>query len=598
MKTERVKTSGGFGIQLAVLSLVVVSIITIVLSIIIGHRFMDFYNSDYIYDGIYIAQMDVSGKVPEEAEKVLKEKIQEPLAAKTIELKSDLGTESFSLAEIDLSLNIPDAVRTAYSIGRKGNIFRRTAEIFLARTKNVNINLEISYSRQKLEDLIDDFYNRTLVRMNESLITVTEDTLFIHSGHRGFNIDKEKALHLIEEAIEKPGDITLEIPTQVILPSKIDIDKVYESVFREPQNAVVRVENNKVVVNPHVNGRSIDRNALARFIEKAESTEDTLNSIALIITPPSLTQEEAEKMLFKDILSEASSKFYTGNENDRNRGENIRLATKKIHNTLLGPGDVFSFNGVVGPRTAEAGYKVAHVYAAGEVVDDIGGGICQVSSTLYNAVLYAGLETVERWNHIFTVGYVPLGMDATVSYGSLDFKFRNSTPWPIRIEAEVTDTNHVIFRLVGTNEEPGKTIELVPEVKSVTPYNTVYIDDPSLPEGVEIIKQDGKKGYVVDTHKIVKVGSDILSNSILHRSTYKPLTKQIRRGTKKPVTPPSGPTEDPGQSENADDIPDEPGQSENSTDIPEDSEHGENATDVEDSQYPEKPEDIPVPESL
>jgi vancomycin resistance protein YoaR len=407
--------------------------------------------------------------------------------------------------------------------------------------------------------------------MSESLISVSEDTLSIQSGHRGINIDKEKALQLAEEAIGNPGDITLDIPTQVILPSKIDVDKVYGSIFREPRNAVVLVENNEIVVSPHVNGRSIDRKTLAMFIEKAESNEDSFHSIELTITPPPLTQKEAEEMLFKDILAEASSRFYTNNKNDRNRGENIRIASEKIHNTLLGPGEVFSFNDVVGPRTAEAGYQVAHVYTAGEVVDGIGGGICQVSSTLYNAVLYAGLETVERWNHVFTVEYVPLGQDATVSYGSVDFKFRNSTAWPIRIEAEVTDTNLVIFRLVGTNEEPGKTIELVPEIKSVTPFSTVYIDDPSLPEGVEIIKQEGKKGYTVDTHKIVKMGNEISSSSILHRSTYKPLTRQVRRGTKKPEVPPSQPPEDPG--------------------------HPGNATDTEDRQYPEDPEDIPVPEA-
>jgi len=121
-----------------------------------------------------------------------------------------------------------------------------------------------------------------------------------------------------------------------------------------------------------------------------------------------------------------------------------------------------------------------------------------------------------------------------VSYGSVDFKFRNSTGWPVRIEGEVTDDNEVIFRIVGTNEEPGKTVELVSEIKSTTPYNTVYIDDPNLLEGVEIVKQEGKEGYTVDTQKIVKNDDTIISNAVIHRSYYKPLTRQIRRGTKKP----------------------------------------------------------------
>ena len=172
-----------------------------------------------------------------------------------------------------------------------------------------------------------------------------------------------------------------------------------------------------------------------------------------------------------------------------------------------------------------------------------------MSSTLYIASLCAGLETVERLNHIFTVAYVPLGQDATVSYGTVDFKFRNSTRWPVRIEAEITDKNEVIFRIVGTNDNPGRTIELVSEVKSMTPYNTVYIDDPDLFAGVEVVKQEGKEGYTVDTYKIVKNGDEILSNTLIHRSTYRPLTKQIRRGTKTPPRQPepdvyTGPEED------------------------------------------------------
>jgi vancomycin resistance protein YoaR len=534
MKNVTGKNTGAFGIHITVVCIVVFLITG---TTIFGRWVFSFLNYNNIYEGIAIAGYNVSGMSPEQAKSLLTDRLQDPVSGVSIRLESEIGSRTFFLSEIEYSYGIDIAVNKAYSIGHNGNIFRRVLEIINAKTSNVYIDVDYSYNQQKLEDIIGQFFAETFIKMKESDITISEDTITIYSGHAGMQIDKDKALRLIQNVLENPQETTLDIPVTVIVPSKIDVDKVYHEIYREPQDAFFRIENSQVIVEPHVNGRSADRDVLADFIETAVSNEDSVRSLTLVVTEPSLTKEEAERRLFTDILAESSSKFYTGNENDRNRAENIRLASNKINSTLLAPGDVFSFNEVVGPRTAAAGYKVAHVYTAGEVVDDIGGGICQVSSTLYIASLCAGLETVERLNHIFTVAYVPLGQDATVSYGTVDFKFRNSTRWPVRIEAEITDKNEVIFRIVGTNDNPGRTIELVSEVKSMTPYNTVYIDDPDLFTGVEVVKQEGKEGYTVDTYKIVKNGDEIISNTLIHRSTYKPLTKQIRRGTKTPPEP-------------------------------------------------------------
>lgn len=545
MKNVTGKSTGAFGINIAVVCIVVFLITG---TTILGRWVFSFLNNNNIYDGISIEGYNVSGMAFDQAKNLLTDRLQEPASGVTIRLESKIGSRTFSLSEIEYSYDVDSAVNKAYSIGRNGSIFRRMMEIISIRKNNVNINVDYSYSQQKLEDIIEQFFAETFIKMNESDITISEDTITIYSGHAGMQIDMEKALRLIQNALENPQETTLDIPIAITVPSKIDVDKVYREIYREPQDAFFRIENDQVIVEPHVNGRSADRGVLADFIETAVSNEDSVRTLALVVTEPSLTKEEAERRLFTDILAESSSKFYTGNENDLNRGENIRLATNKINNTLLAPGDVFSFNEVVGPRTAAAGYKVAHVYTAGEVVDDIGGGICQVSSTLYIASLRAGLETVERLNHIFTVTYVPLGQDATVSYGTVDFKFRNSTRWPIRIETEITVNNEVIFRIIGTNDNPGRTIELVSEVKSMAPYNTVYIDDPDLFAGVEVVKQEGKEGYTVDTYKIVKNGDEILSNTLIHRSTYRPLAKQIRHGTKTPPEPP-GPDVDTGPEE-------------------------------------------------
>jgi hypothetical protein len=201
-----------------------------------------------------------------------------------------------------------------------------------------------------------------------------------------------------------------------------------------------------------------------------------------------------------------------------------------INGKILLPGEVFSFNDTVGPRSEDGGYKTAHTYVAGKVIDGIGGGICQVSSTLYNAVLNADLEVVERRNHMFTVGYVPYGQDATVSYGTTDFRFKNSTSWPIKLNATVTKNNYIIFTFLGTNENPDKKVIMTQKIIKNIPFEIKYIDDPTLPAGKTIVKQEGKQGLIVETYKTIKDGTKVISQTKIHTSKYSPLTEEVRRG--------------------------------------------------------------------
>ena len=140
---------------------------------------------------------------------------------------------------------------------------------------------------------------------------------------------------------------------------------------------------------------------------------------------------------FPDLLSTFSTKYAASN---KNRTTNLILASNKINGTVLMPGEVFSYNKVVGKRTIAAGYKEAPIYVSGRVEDGLGGGICQITSTLYNAVVFANLEIVERSNHQFVPSYVGASRDATVVYGALDFKFKNNTDYTIIINVSDTET--------------------------------------------------------------------------------------------------------------------------------------------------------------
>jgi len=500
---------------------------------------------DNIYKGVYVNGFNVGGYTISELESFLNKEYKDGLSDLEITLKANDISEKFSFSDIGVTCNIQEVIDEAYSIGRKGNVFERLSELLKIRKNGVNVNIDITLDKEKLDNVIQSLYEKTFIPVKNAEVVFEENRILLRTGHHGENIDKDYVMSEVEKLVNSYKGGVIEIPIIVTQPEKINVDDLYKQISKEPVNAYAKVVNNNVEIVPHELGIKIDRPYLESVVTDLENAEDIEKELQFDFITPEITTEKANKLLFRDVLASRSTHFSTSGTNNMNRGENIKLAASKINGKILAPGEVFSFNDVVGKRTAEAGYKSANVYSGGKVIDDIGGGICQVSSTLYNAVLYSDLEVVQRRNHSFTVGYVPLGLDATVSYGSVDFKFKNSTNWPIKILAKVTNTNDVVFTIVGTNESPGKKVEIVTEEVKTTPYTTKYYDDPTLPEGTTKVKQSGKTGHVVNTYKIIKINGKEVSRSKIHTSTYVPLEEEIIRGTKKvePTTPQTQPTQ-------------------------------------------------------
>jgi len=267
--------------------------------------------------------------------------------------------------------------------------------------------------------------------------------------------------------------------------------------------------------------------------------------IPLKITPPEIGVEDLGNDIFIHTLGDYSSKF---NIYNYNRTTNVNLATQKINNVILLPGETFSYNKVVGKRTVENGFKEASVYTSSGVVNGLGGGICQVSSTLYNAVLEANLEIVERKNHSYAVSYVPLGQDATVSYGSIDFRFKNNRKYPIKVIAYTNNGNLTVL-IKGLEEEIEYDVSITTKRLKTIPYSTKYIEDSSMLVGTQKETQYGDNGYKYETYKTLILNGAVISTEKISTDNYIPLTRIVRVGTKQlpvvtppvetPVTPPS-----------------------------------------------------------
>lgn len=286
------------------------------------------------------------------------------------------------------------------------------------------------------------------------------------------------------------------------------------------QNAEIKIENGVKKYNSHVVGRKIDFDALKKNIDE----KNIKFSVSYVKIKPSVYTEDLGDELFPDLLGKFTTYYSEGNVG---RSINVKLAASKINGYIMNVGDVFSFNQVVGRRDYANGFKDAAVYSANGVENGVGGGICQVSSTLYPAVLYADLKIVERRNHSYTVAYAAPGLDATVSYGSIDFRFSNNKKNPIKLSA-IADNGAMTVRIYGTKEN-NNIVELDAKTLKVTPREEKRIFDETLPIGTSKVTNSGFDGVTAQVYKHIKSPEGaVISSYNLGVSNYIALNKIIK----------------------------------------------------------------------
>lgn len=486
---------------------------------------------DKVYKGVYVNDIDVGSMPDNELESILNKRYQNKIDSSVLIIKGEGINEKISFSEMGLSYNISDAVRKAYKVGRTGNLFSKLLDISRLERHRRIINMSVTYDRSKINKIVDRFSEKVNTVLKHPEAFVKNDMLILKEGQTGISVREEALLKAIEKVVVNPSEEnTINLPVNRTLPRELDEDSIFESIHIEKKNAAFESEGDSIKILKHVNGVTIDKAELASVLNELEKSEMEEASIPLVYEKPEITEEDLGALLFRDVLYSSTTQFDTSTPNNANRAENIKLATACINSKILMPGEVFSFNETVGRRTAERGFKTAHVYYAGKIVDGIGGGICQVSTTLFDAVLHSDLEIVERACHMFTVSYIPLGSDATVSWGAVDLKFRNNTNWPILIEGWVTDDNRVVFTLIGTNENKSKTVEIFSPIRKTLDYKTKYVDDPLLEKGKTIVKLSGITGYIVDTYKIIKQNGMEVDRKKIYTSYYQPRNEVIQRG--------------------------------------------------------------------
>lgn len=481
-------------------------------------------NNNNIINGVKIEGIKVSGLTTDEAKKKIEEiynkKIEKEITLKYNDFDSIINQET-----LETNYNIDKAVNDAISIGKSGNIITNNYNILFALFggKNVKLNLTINEDQTKKE--IENIQTNLPGTIVEPDYYRENDKIIIMPGKEGIKIDTDNLIKKIKEYLldKNTNSSEIEMPVQNVCPEKIDIEKIHTEMYKEVQDAYLT--QNPITVHPEVEG--VDFNV--EEAKKIMQTSKEEYEIPLKITKPNVTMVQLSAEAFPNKLATYSTRYDGG---DENRSTNIEIACKKINNVVVLPGETFSYNKTLGARTTAAGYKSAKVYENGEVVNGIGGGICQVSSTLYNAILRANLQVVERRNHQFMTSYVPAGLDATVVYGVTDFKFKNSREYAIEIKAEAKNGVATV-EIYGIKEDKEYQISFNTKTISTIPYTTKYINDSTIPEGQEVVKQIGANGAVTETYIIKSLNGKAVSNELLSKDTYNAMQRIILKGTKK-----------------------------------------------------------------
>ena len=510
---------------------VLIAIIGVLLAAYVGLCVWVNYNKT-IFPNVSVAGIDVSGMTMDEAHDTIKQTVTDKANQAVVKLShgqwdaeikaSDLSDDGYFAMKLSMD---------AYLEGRSH--FLTYGFQFLRHLLGGRSDIALTMDYEIVEQgAMDGLLAGAQVYLGSDSLEATYamegEQLVMTKGVTDVSIDKAQTAALVYEAFEQKvfpalfrgetPDVTIDMVVGEVAPITPDYNAIHAELFAEVAEPVY--DKATGTVSDHVVGVDFNVDALKAAYENAAEGETF--SIPLTVTQPKDTKEAYEKKLFSNVLGTATSKV----GGTANRKTNVKLSAAACNGVILLPGEVFSYNNTTGSRSADKGYLPAPTYSGGASVDDVGGGICQTSSTIYYALLHTTLEVVERQNHSYATGYVPDGMDATVFYGSLDFRFKNNTNYPVKVVTESYDKSgnrYLKVTLVGTNED-GRYAKPSNEVYDVVEPTKSYVADNSVPRGTLVLDKEqnayrGRKAQV--TRTIYEADGTVVEQQNMGVSRYK-----------------------------------------------------------------------------
>ena len=453
-------------------------------------------NGNTVFPNVCVSGVNIGGMTADEAASALEESLSKTHATRTLTVQLPDRKLVFDPEMANSPLDTKAMVSTAMAYGREGSVFQVLKAYIACKKSAYILDMEdfLQVDTAYIRELIDKTAADVQREMVQSDITMDEENavITIHLGYNGRTLNADKLYDTVLAAYHS-GDLSdINFSYDVVPYDIVDLQSYYEQYCTSAQNAYYD-KTTKTVVSEVV-GYGFD--LIAANAQLALAEEGSVIEIPLQVIEPEITLADYNAKHFPDVLASYDS-WHT---NNANRTTNLTLACEAINGTVLQPGEVFSFNTVVGERTPEKGYKEGIIYADGGASElEAGGGICQVVSSVYMCALMADLQIVERQPHMYPVSYVLSGCDATVYWGAVDFKFKNTNETPIMIQASVSG-GYVHMSLLGVNEHD-YTIKMTSECIETIPYTEVEILDESKPAGYRELTQAPHTGYVYWSYK-------------------------------------------------------------------------------------------------
>ncbi len=410
--------------------------------------------TDRMGRNIYIENINVSDLTYSEAlEKVRNSTL---LDNQEITLLCQGQTFGINGADVGLTPRIDDTVGKAMRYGKTGNIvidgFANALQLFFKHTVVPQADVNEEFLRSKLTEFGIQVHGELI----EHQLEIGDGVVICTPGHTGFNNDTDTAYNQIISAIEDERFHNISVSLISSPPRTYTAEDIDAFTYCNPIIAWYQYQDNNVNIIPEVPGRYLDIEETTQLVAQLHEGGEVIY-IPYYTSTADITAQMLQEKLFNATLASYTTN-YGGSTS--NRCANVKNAAGRINGKIVAPNEVFSFNETVGKRSVANGFFTATEYVNGESVEGIGGGTCQVSSTLYNAVLYSDLSIVSRTSHMFAVNYCPLGQDATVADSGVDFKFLNNTDYPIKISA-VTSGYSITVSIIGTQRDDPRTVKII-----------------------------------------------------------------------------------------------------------------------------------------
>ena len=541
-----------------------------------------------VYPNISIANINIGGNDLESAYDILSNNIN---ISKQINMVYNNNNFSINLSEFDFSYDTTQSIQNAYNFTRSGNFFGDLRSRFMLLFQKKDFDLSITINDEKLRNSILPIIKSVMVQPIEPSISINGEEITVNKGKAGVIIDEDELIHSIKEYLYRNKTETINVPIKEIDHTLTDteaisyknraqefvnkkfniifeydsfsfggseliqfvdpisgykdsaieifIENLAPSIERSPQEPKFTFENGKVTeFQPALDGVKIDNEEFKKILIQSlytlsQAQDETIDlEVPVIKIASNISTDDVNNFGIKELIGRGTSTYF---HSIASRVHNVSLAASKINGTLVKPGETFSFNQTLGEVSRKTGYQPAYIISEGRTILGDGGGVCQVSTTLFRALLNAGLPIVERQSHAYRVSYYeqdsPPGLDATVYSPSPDLKFTNDTPGYILIQAIANPKNYsLIFELYGTSDgRISKTSK--PVVTGVTaPPPDVYQDDPTLPAGT--VKQVDWKAWgakVTFNYTVTRNGEELINKTFV--SNYKAWQAVYLRGT-------------------------------------------------------------------